>query len=136
MRINILNHYIKLIGNFNNYYHFYGDFIDHIYIFFSYSDIGFATVSTGAKQNIHIEQIIKIPKSNQILFISITVSLLISIITIITFEYMVHFQNLSACHPPQKLLKGMYITKNNVTNNHSPDIPAIIAATIIFTNTS
>lgn len=33
MRINILNYYIKLIINFNNYYHFYGDFLSQMYIF-------------------------------------------------------------------------------------------------------
>ena len=34
MRINILNYYIKEIINFNNYYHFYGNFPSHIYNFF------------------------------------------------------------------------------------------------------
>ncbi len=34
MRINILNYYIKEIINFNNYYHFFGNFLSHIYIFF------------------------------------------------------------------------------------------------------
>ena len=33
MRINILNYYIKEIINFNNYYHFFGNFLSHIYIF-------------------------------------------------------------------------------------------------------
>ena len=32
MRINILNYYIKSSINFNNYYHFYGYFLSHIYI--------------------------------------------------------------------------------------------------------
>lgn len=33
MRINILSYYIKPTINFNNYYHFYGKFLSHIYIF-------------------------------------------------------------------------------------------------------
>ena len=36
MRINILNYYIKSSINFNNYYHFYGLFLSHIYILLSY----------------------------------------------------------------------------------------------------
>jgi len=36
MRINILNYYIKSSINFNNYYHFYGYFLSHIYILLSY----------------------------------------------------------------------------------------------------
>ena len=54
----------------------------------------------------------------------------------IIFDIIVHFHILSACHPPQKLLNGMYINRKKEIVFSSLNIKPIINAIIKFRTTS